>query len=103
MKPATGEEFANVPSVTATPTLKVIIEETRRLDRLNFSLSGNFCQKSKSPSGASTPMKILIGSAVGAGECKSQIRDPPKMCKLCKMCEPPNKGKSLKCAHLLLL
>ena len=35
MKPATGEELANVPSVTATLTLKVIIEETRhQLDRL---------------------------------------------------------------------
>ena len=34
MKPATGEELANVPSVTATPTLMVIIEETRRLDHL---------------------------------------------------------------------
>ena len=34
MKPATGEELANVPSVTATPTLKVIIEETRQLDHL---------------------------------------------------------------------
>ena len=35
MKPATGEELANVPSVTATLTLKVIIEETHRLDRLS--------------------------------------------------------------------
>ena len=80
-KPAVGKELANVPSVNATPNLKVIFEEICGLGHLEsfqlkiiFLLSGDFCEKSIS---LSKPIQILIGSAVGAGECK-----------------PPNKGSA---------